>query len=291
MKFLSYYSFVNEEKVSLNKDLREYTLTHLSEDKFHLESGEISTDFKVSPYKNETLKDLHEVHTSILSCIDSSHVNKLYSSIIKAQSIPYDYGNVFKSKFSLTDIPEFAVSLSSEQSNSLAQSESNFLLNNFSELGKSVRDDIIKALNERSELICCVIEALFYFIRRSDKTKFYEGLDQNEIVDEYEKIVKTSSKDASFSFSGPYDDINTEISPSSKTTIVFWKCEKDSKKFYIKASVSPKLLYDESMKNGIKGLKLSLISKTDEVSNAIEFNASDLTNEFKTYFKKLSSKK
>ena len=293
MKFLDYKEYIVEaEKVSLDKDLREYTLTHVKEDRFTLKSNDFYKEFSVLPYKKELLEKFKSLHYEISKSLEKIKAEDLYALIDKAENLPYTYGNIFTSKFTLSSVPDLATNLDPEQQRMLASSEREFLLNNFSQLDKSTKTAIIESLRERAEIICCVVEALFYYVRTIDKDNFYNGMSSSEIVEEYEKHVKKSSKEENFSFSGPYDDTEGQNSLTDESRTAFWRCEKDMKKFFIQATVNPKELYSEENVGGTTGLKFSLLigDKTPMKEYAF-FNIEELSNRIESFYKNILKKK
>ena len=116
MKFHSFENFLLEtENVKLDKELREYVLTHINEDRFQLKSKNFYKEFIVTPYKKETSESLTTAYNRLVKSIENLNVEDMYDSVIKAELLPYSYGNVFTSKFSLKIIPELSMSLEPEQ--------------------------------------------------------------------------------------------------------------------------------------------------------------------------------
>ena len=289
MSVLSFENFIKEsESVKLKKDLREYTLVHLGEDKFSLKDNDMLKEFSVIPYKSETLDKLKSCHKIFISAIESESVEKLYESIKESEKIQYGYGNIFTSKYSLNIVPELTTSLTDEQLKTLGNSETEFLLNNYSELNKQLKTDIISSLRDRAEILCVIIEALFYYIRTIDKKNFYNGKSESDIIEEYEKEIKECSKLVSFSYEGPFSDTlgNNHLEEGQSTG--FWTCEKYKLKFYIKATISPSELYTEENIGGTKGMKFSLGLQGD--GNPIKefsfFNINELENRLIEFYKK-----
>jgi hypothetical protein len=287
MGLLSFQDFLGEEeKVKLDKDLREYTLTHMKNDRFQLKSDNFFKEFSVLPYKSEIQESLRKAHSKLEKAIDSMNAEELYSAVLTAESAPYDYGGIYTSHFSFSQIPSLMTSLDADQQQALASSEREFLLNNFSQLGKSIKDEILESLRERAEILCCVIEALFYYIRTIDKDNYYQGMNSEEIVEEFETQIEKSSKEASFSFRGPFADNSGESDLSDTSTTAFWKCEKDMKVFYVQSTIQPKQLYNEENIGGTKGLKFSLTLPDDKTpeKNFSFFPIEDLTTRVKTFY-------
>ena len=59
MEFLAFDKFFEAEKVTLERNLREYVLAHQGEDKFQLKSNDLLKEFSVLPYKSETVEKLN----------------------------------------------------------------------------------------------------------------------------------------------------------------------------------------------------------------------------------------
>ena len=223
MKFLNFHDFVNEsEDVKLDKELREYTLTHVKEAIFQLRSDSFYKEFSVEPYKKETLDKLKDVHELLTSAIDNLDAGKLFDAINSAEMIDYTYGNVYPSKYDLKAIPEISMSLDDEQMRAFNTSPREFLINNFSQLNKETRENIVESMRERAEVLCAVIEALFYFIRTIDKENYYDNMNRDEILKEYDEVIEKASKSMGFSVEGPFSDLS--LSPlSDDTRVAFWK--------------------------------------------------------------------
>jgi len=259
---LNFSEFLREsEKVDLKK-LREYTLTHMSSDRFQLKSDDFFKEFTVLPYKSEILDDLKELHSKLADSIESLDVNDLYKNVKAANNIPYNFGNIFTSGFTLSIVPDLVNSLEDSMRDSLNKSEREFLLNHFSQLDKDKKDDIIEALRERAEILCGVIQALFYYIRTEDKENYYQGMNSEEILEEYEEAIEEASRGL-FSYRGPFSNSTSETKFSNEN-IAFWAAKKDMKELLIQGTVEPKLIYTEDKMSDVPGLKLSLLSKGEE---------------------------
>jgi hypothetical protein len=294
MGILSYDEFLNEEdKVKLDKDLREYTLTHMKDDRFQLKSGDFFKEFSVLPYKAEQIEPLKKAHSKLSTSVEDMSIQSLLGAVRAAESIPYSYGGVYNSPFSFNEIPELLPSLDADQQQALATSEREFILNNFSQLGKTVKDSIIDELRERAEVLCAVIEALFYYIRTIDKDEFYDGMNQSELVKEYETYIEKASKEAGFSFEGPFSEPEAQNNLSANSRTAFWACEKNMKAFLIQATVLPKELYAEENIGGTKGLKFSLTTEddTDPEKDYSFFNVGELASRVKSFYDNILKKK
>lgn len=293
MKFLTFEKYLLEsENVKLDKDLREYTLTHKSDSFFLIKSKDFFREFSVTPYSGEIIKVLPDVQKKLEKAIETLNVNDLYSSIIKAEVVSYDYGKVFTSKFTLSSVPDLTLHLQPEQLDVLNSSEREFLLNNFSQLNREAKDLIISEMRDRAEILCVVIEALFYYIRTIDLDNFYQGKSREEILETYQEAIEKASKEASFSFEGPFADISTKSQVDPETETAFWICEKDTRKFSIRATVSPVELRAEDNIGGTSGLKFS-ISKINEKSLEKDFNffgVPELASRVKLFYTKVLKK-
>jgi hypothetical protein len=294
MKFKSFYDFLNEsENVKLDKDLREYALSHLSDSLFSVKSKDFQKEFSVKPYNSESMKVLPEIQKSLDEAIESGNVNDLYSAITKAERVPYTYGNLFSSTFSLKSIPSLSLEIDPELQRVLVSSEKEFLMNNFEQLNRETKDSIINEMKHRAELICVVIEALFYYVRSIDKDKFYNGMSADEILEAYSDQVEKSSKEVPFSFEGPFSNMKTRASVDSSSETAYWICEKDQKKFIIKSTVSPSQLHSEDNIGGTSGLKFTLDKEgSDTEEKDFEFfDTIELTSRVKLFYDKILKKK
>ena len=289
----SYENFIKEtETVKTDKELREYTLTHMNDDFFQLRSKDFFKEFNVTPYKKEVLEKLKDAYDNLVEAVESEKVERLYSAVTKAELLDFNYGKVFQTKFSLVNIPELDANLSNEQKNTLATSEKDFLLNDFSQLPTKTKNEIIRQLSDRAEVLCCVIEALFYYVRKIDKDNYYDGLSRDEVIEAYDEVIEKASKDEHFSFEGPFSDIVTRAEIDQDSEKAYWICEKDLKKFAIMATISTKNLYSEEEIGGTKGLKFSLIlvdSKTTEKDFSY-FSIDELPKRIKLFYDKILKK-
>jgi hypothetical protein len=284
-----YDDFFESEKVSLDKETREYSLTHLKDAIFQLRSKDLYKEFSVIPYKKETLDKLKSSYEKLLNSLDSMNPNDLYNSILETELVDYSFGNVFPSDYTLISVPDLVIGLDDEQRKSLTIDEKSFLLNSFSSLSRTLKDEILSSLQERAEILCCIIQALFYYIRTIDKENFYQGLSQEEILEEYEELIEKSSKEVNFSFEGPYDSIKTKNAPGPTTILAFWECEKDRKKFFIRATILPSELYAEENISKTQGLKFSIVTLDNETPEGTfsYFNVEDLSSRIREFIKKI----
>jgi hypothetical protein len=69
--------------------------------------------------------------------------------------------------------------------------------------------------------------------------------------------------------------------------VAFWRCEKNLKKFFIRATISPKELSSEENVGGTKGLKFSLLSPDDETpqKNYSFFEIGELSSRVSSFYK------
>lgn len=293
MGLLSYNDFIAEsEKVSIDKDLREYTLTHVNADKFNLKGANLYKEFSVLPYKKETLDELKKIHSMLANAIDELNVQDLYKAVIKTDLSVYDFGKIYTTKFSLKDIPELSTTLEPEQQQALASSEREFLLNNYSQLPKGMRDSIIDELRERAEVLCVAVEALFYYVRLIDTDNFYNGKTGEEIVEDYQECIDRAIKEQQFSADGPFTDMKSKIPLSSDSEKAYWECEKNMKKFFIRGTVNPKQLQGEDTVGGLKGLKFALLlpEKESSIEDYSHFDITELSNRIKSFYTNILKK-
>ena len=209
--FKSYSEFIYEsEKVKVNKEVREYTLTHKNDAVFELKGDDFIRQFSVTPYKGETIKKLRESHDKLIRALDTLNVESMYSAIQNADRVNYNYGDVFSDKFSLKAVTSLELNLTDDQKTILNSSEKDFLLNDFSHLDKNTKDEIIKELRDRCEITACVLEALFYYIRTTDKDEYYDRKNAEEILEEYEDSIGKAKEEYSFVERGPFSKEGTE---------------------------------------------------------------------------------
>lgn len=264
MSLLSFSEFLNEkENVRLDQDLREYVLTHLRDSSFEMRSKDFYRQFDVKPFTKEQLGALQRVHRDFQSSLTSVNPREMLSAIQASERIGYSFGGIYTAPYTLKNVPDLQTTLEDEQRRILMSSDTEFMLNVYSQLGKSMRDEIVENLRERCEVLCCVIEALFYYVRLTDKENFFQGMDRKEVCEEYSKAIEKASKEGSFSVEGPFSDTVAETPVDEKTSKAYWKCQKNLKDFRIEASLSPKDLREEENAGGVPGLKVSLIRKDE----------------------------
>jgi hypothetical protein len=252
-------SYVFEsERVKLDRELREYNLTHVKDSIFQLRSDDYYREFSVTPYNKKDVGKFKEIHQKLSKALEDQVPEQLLTAIKFSEKLYYDYGNLFTGEFTFVGVPEIALEIQDDQKEAL-KSEKDFIANVYPSLNKDAKQEVMKAMEERAELTLCVIEALFYFIRTEDKESFYEGKSREEIIEEYEEAVKKAKKEVTFSFEGPFSDVdNSKV--DENTSKAFWYCEKDRKKFFIRGTVSPEELYSEEEIGDGEGLRLSLVT-------------------------------
>jgi hypothetical protein len=180
------------------------------------------------------------------------------------------------------------MNLDDEQMRAFTTSAKEFLLNNFSQLNKETRENITESLRERAEVLCAVIEALFYYIRTVDKENYYDNMNRDEILNEYEDAIEKSSKLVGFSVEGPFAD--TSLSPVSEDTrVAFWKCKKDQKAINVFGTILPKELYAEDQISENKGLRLSISEEdnTQPMEGFAYFGLEELDEKVKEFFDRM----
>lgn len=290
--FMKYEQFLESKNVKLDPEVREYKLKNIKGAQYELESPEFSKEFSVEPYKKETVSKIRTVYLELLEALDDMHVLKLYTTVNKAENIDYSYGNVFSSKFTLSSIPGLAMGLPDELSKALRTSQRDFLINEFSTLTRSQKDQIKSALRDRAEILCCVIEALFHYLRSVDKDNFYAGMSQDEIVDLYEAEIEKASEKMGFKVFGPFQNTTSETEIEDNSTTAFWRIEFEGGiKFFVRATISPKDLYSEENVSKTQGLKFSLITEKDlNPEKPFDFfNIGELRTMIKDFLKKLKN--
>lgn len=274
--FKSFNVFLKEsETVKLKKELSEYTLVELSDGNFSLASDKINRHFSVLPYKSEVADKIRNLYPSMIDALDNLHVVEMYNEIEKAERLDYNYGGLFRVKANLEEA--VGVSFTTEQLSELRNSQKRFLLNNFSGLSKDTRDLITDYLRHRLEILCVVIQALFFYIRKHDKKNFFNGLNKGEIIEKYEEAMKNASEKDSFNFEGPYKNATSKDDINDDADVAFWHCEKGGIKFILKGTISPKSLYDEERVGGIKTFKMSICEDGSETTKE-EFSTIDVEN-------------
>jgi hypothetical protein len=287
MNFLSYRDFLNEaENVKIDPDLREYSLTHVRESFFQLKSKDFYKEFNVMPYKNEELEKLKTALRKLEKSVESLDAVEMYTAIYDAELLTYHYGNIYNSKFELSTVPDLTIDMDSDLVNTAMNSPKEFLMNDYNKLNRGIKDQLGSELRERAEVLCCVIEALFYFLRTVDTDNFYQNMNVEEIIEEYGKVIKKAAKENTFSFEGPYSDIDrNELQADTRQAV--WVCEKNLKKFIIRATVLPSELKAEENIGGTKGMKFSLLKMGEEnpEKNYSFFPITELSNRIEAFTK------
>lgn len=277
-KFKSYDKFFEEQDVKLEGQLREYELSHLSDDKFDLKSDTFQKNFSVKPYDKAVLPTLQDIYGAMISALHKHDAIEIFNKIKKAEGTNYKYGNVFNTPYSLRNVPTLLTTISDEQKKVMARSETEFMGSEYDKLTKSVKDSILASLKDRAEVLCCVIEALFYYVRLTDKDEYYNGMSKSEIVDEYKKALKNAAESVGFRYEGPIEE----------ERIVIWKASLGEKEFEIRATADPVELHAEENVGGTQGLKFSITengSKLPEKDFAF-FKIEELADKVKNFTKR-----
>jgi hypothetical protein len=269
MRFHTFEEFILEGNVPLSVNLKEYTVTDLGDGKFSVEIDGAEKQFSVLPIP-EDIEQYEVAFFDLNNAMETESPSKLYDAIKKIESMNYDFGNVASVSLSLNNVEGLALELTDQQNELIKTSEVDFLKNNFSSLNKSLKNSIMQYLQETAQLYAIVLESLFYYTREGDITQFYEGMDFNAIVDEYQQAVDLCAEKHGIVYNGPYSDIKNKAGVESPVDYIYWVAEdKDTaKKWILRATTSPQSLNSEENIIGKKGLNFTFLDeKMKEISD------------------------
>lgn len=278
MNFLNYEKFFESEELKLKRELKEYELEYLSDDNFSLKSKNFSKNFAVQPYDKETLPKLQEIYSTTIFALERENPTDIYAKISEAETVNYKYGGVFTSHYSLFEVPELLTTINPEQKKLLEKSQFEFLKSEYEKLPKSLKNSILIEVSERAEIICCIIEALFYFVRLTDKNTYYNGLSKSEILETYQKAIDSSKEELGFRVESP---------TSVENSYSVWKCKLGDKEFEIRATSDPKELHAEDNVSGIAGLTFSIVKSASSLptKDYSFFKIDQLTSKIRSFNK------
>lgn len=260
MRFYTFEEFITEGNVPLSINLKEYTVKDLGEGKFSVEIDGAEKQFSVLPIPDD-IEEYEKAFFDLNSAMETESPSKLFEAIKRIESMNYDFGNVASVSLSLNNVEGLALQLSPEQNDMVKTSEVDFLKNSYSSLNKDLKNSIMQYLQETAQLYAIVLESLFYYTRTGDVAKFYEGMDFNAIIDEYQQTIDLCTEKHDIVYDGPYSDLKNKAGVESPVDYVYWQAEdkETAKKWILRATTSPQFLNSEENIIGKKGLNFTFL--------------------------------
>jgi L-rhamnose mutarotase len=265
MRILSFNEFLFEKEIPLSADLKEYTVNDLGEGKFSVEIDGTEKQFSVIPVP-EDLGEYKEVFFELMKSLDAENPAKIYGVVKKIENMSYDFGNMLSTSLSLSNVKELSISLTDTQKSLMMASEEEFLKTEYDSLDRNIKNSILQYLKDLAQRYAIVLEALFYYTRTGDEKDFYEGMNFDGILQEYQKVIDKCSEKHGIVYDGPYADPKNNVSVDSPVDYAFWKAEekKTGKKWILRATTSPEFLNSEENIIGKKGLNFTFLDQEEK---------------------------
>jgi len=278
-KFHSFLEFIREEKVTVPPVLKEYVVKDLGDGKYEMEKDNSPVQFSVLPVPKD-LDTYHDIMYEIMSAVKSNIPSKLYEVIQKVEKLPYDFGNVFSTSLSLSNVNGLSVALTDDQRVKINASEIDFLKTDFASLSQRLKDAILSYLRDLAETAAVVLECLFHYTATGEKDEFFEGKNFDELLSTYNKIIDECKQKDEVSFDGPYDSEKMRTKLETPHDFAYWKIALRSKNLHymLRAPVSPKILNSDDNVGNKTGMNFTILtSELKELSkDYTRFPANDL---------------
>jgi hypothetical protein len=288
MRFYTFNEFITEGNVPLSVNLKEYTVKDLGEGKFAVEIDGAEKQFSVLPIP-EDITEYEKAFFDLNTAIEKDSPAKLFKAIKQIESMNYDFGNISSVSLSLNNVEGLALQLTDDQNQQIKTSEEDFLRNNYSTLNKALKNSIMQYLQETAQLYAIVLESLFYYTRTGAIEKFYDGMDFNSLLAEYQQTVDLCAEKHGVVYDGPYSDLKNKAKIEAPVDYAYWQAtEKETgKKWVLRATTSPQYLNSEENIIGKKGLNFSFLDEDlNEISeDYTSFPYYDLEKKAKAFLK------
>ena len=267
MQDLKYTKLFEEQEVELEKELREYELTYNGDDNFTVTNGTLFKSFNVTPYDKGQYESYKGVHGALFYALHREKAYEIYKAIKGAEMIEYHFGNIFAGPYTLNEVAELTTSLTPEMQEKIKENEKEFLKEYYKDLGKEIRQKIYASLETRAELMLCVLEALFFWVRENDEDHFYDGMSKEEIIHNYNFYINKTITSLGIESPQMMDaEIRSELF-SADSKFALWVLKYDGADIYVTATVEPKELRSEDNIQGLKGMNFSL--ETDKIKTKV----------------------
>lgn len=267
-RFHSFSQFLLEKELAVSPALKEYEVKDLGEGKFEMEKDNSPVQFSVNPIPKD-LDTYHDTLHEIVEAIMSETPYKMYEVIQKIEKLPYQFGNIFSTSLSLSNVKGLDVSLTDAQRNALEASEVDFLKSEFASLPQQIKDAVLTYLRDIAEMAGVVLECLFYYTRTGDKEEFFQGKNFDELLNSYRDIIDACQEKDEIVFDGPYDSEKLSNEIDSPKDFTYWKIDlkRASRKYILRAPTSPKVLNSDDSVGKKSGLNFTILTvKLEELS-------------------------
>jgi hypothetical protein len=293
MRILSFNQFLLEKEIPLSADLKEYTVNDLGEGKFSVEIDGVEKQFSVTPVP-ENLQDYKEVFFELMKSLDEENPAKMYAVIKKIENMSYDFGNMLSTSLSLSNVKELSISLTDTQKSVMMASEEEFLKSEYDSLDRNIKSSILQYLKDLAQRYAIVLEALFYYTRSGNEQDFYEGMNFETILQEYQNVIDKCSEKHGIVYDGPFSDLTNKNQIDSPVDYAYWKAEEKSsgKKWILRATTSPAFLNSEENIIGKKGLNFTFLDEDEKeiAENFTSFPSYELEKKAEQFLKIDSNK-
>lgn len=251
-RFYSFSDFIAESRVPISSLLSSYTVDDMGDGavddgQFKIEGPNGTFIVSVDPVPDD-LNSYRILLRELKSALEGNIPSDLYRIVLKAQKMPFNFGNIFTTSLSLKNIKGLDMILNDTQRNALRVSELEFLKSNFASLPKPQRDSVLSYLKDLAQKAAIVLECLFYHLEKGSKQEFFEGMTYKEILKEYREAIDLCQEHHNVNYDGPFDSEKMINRLDSPVDYAYWRIiPKDSTtKYILRATISPKILGEEN---------------------------------------------
>lgn len=261
----SFQEFLNEKEIPLSASLDDYTVNDKGEGKFTVEIDGVEKQFSVLPVPKD-IKAYEKIFFDLNNAINDTNPVEIYKALKDIEGLQYNFGNLFSTSLSLSNVKELALALTDTQRILLQTSESEFLKKYFSALPKETKAAVLEYLMKTAQLYAIVLESLFYFTRTGDVKKFFDGMDFKTILEEYQSVIDSCSEKHGVIYTGPYADPKNKTEIDAPVEYAYWFAEdkKSGKRWLVRGTVSPGDLNSEKNIIGKKGTNFTFLTNSLE---------------------------
>lgn len=293
-KILDYNEYINRvnesEDIKLASEKNKYDVQYSGNGLFVIIGDSIYKEYRIPSFDEYMLEKLKMYYNQLIEYISNEDPYILYSIIKTLESLNLFFVNVQPEKFLLQNNKSIMDVLDDDKKTSLLSSEDQFLLTEYDDLDEDIQNKIFKYIKNRAQYLCCIIESIFYYERKTNKKKYYNLHDIHEIFNMYQKKIMELSRKYNFIWSGPFNELNgnsyiTQIDDS--TSYIYYNCAFNNKIFTIKCVTSISELYKLEEITSQKGLKFSILDNKGNVEDDFDnINEDELYQKMEEYLKK-----
>jgi hypothetical protein len=267
---------LQESRVPLTDVVRTTTLEHKGNAQFLIQGKDIHREIVVTPIP-EDLGILIKKASDLATALKNDDNVEIYRCIQEVLKFKYDFTKIMSSSLSLSNVPQMSTVCTPEQMQKIENFPAEFLKEDLPKLPRETREETVSYIRQAAEQLVCVTEALVYYTKNVDKENYYAGMNREEIVKQYEKALKPI--ESLGKVSGPFEGVSGETKFSLESDFAIWKIERDSKKIFVKATISPSLLRAEGEMDKEKGLSFAVLDANGEQSSENTFPLNSLREE------------